>query len=88
MENLSERKSTDYEAVLYLYTASQIIPLNYIWSNILICQFNKLQNTKSDKNQLSETELNEFNKLKSWIFSKQISTKIKNNTRINTSLDL
>lgn len=72
-------KSTDYEAMVYLHTASLAFPFNETWFNIYTYLFNNFykDNLPEDMKNIGVKELNsleiqELDKLKKWIYKQQV----------------
>jgi hypothetical protein len=72
--------STDYEAMVYLHTASLATPLSREMTNVYSYLFSKYH-TKQAKgiglymDKITETEERELSRLKKWIFEKQMKSK-------------
>lgn len=77
INNIDENKSTDYEAMLYLHTASFENPLSHSWYKLYVHTFSKYHNIKQilgnePMEKIHENEFEYLNDLKSWIYNKQI----------------
>jgi len=73
-----EESATDYEAMVYLYTASLAVPFSERWYNIYTYLFSKYYPEQAKKigvyrNALSELEQHELSRLKKWIYEKQLN---------------
>jgi len=73
-ENLD--MATDYEAMVYLHTASLAAPMNSRWCRIYLYLFKKFYPKKADfiseaDATVSKYELRYLNDLKRWIYRKQ-----------------
>lgn len=69
-------RATDYEALIYLHTASLATPLGHHWSKIFFYLFKKFYPDKSDFISEYEAEIDEYCRqelegLKRWIFRRQ-----------------
>jgi len=79
IERLSEPFSdtaTDYEAMVYLHTASLALPLSQEWYNIYTFLFTKYHPEKAKEigvhtERISELEQRELAQLKKWIYRQQ-----------------
>jgi hypothetical protein len=72
-----DQECTDYEACLYLMTASQVAPFDRVWFKIYASLFAKAFPDKSkeifrDPEQLESYEEQELHRFKQWIYKKQI----------------
>jgi hypothetical protein len=68
--------ATDYEAMVYLHTASLATPLSREMTNIYSYLFSKYRTKQAKEigvyiDKISETEQRELTKLKKWIYDKQ-----------------
>jgi len=75
-----EETSTDYEAMVYLHTASLAVPLSQEWYNIYAFLFSKYYPEKAKeigvyKEQVTEREQKKLLELKKWIYKQQMSEK-------------
>jgi hypothetical protein len=73
-----EEISTDYEAMVYLYTASLAVPFSQEWYNIYTFLFSKYYPEKAKeigvyKEQITEREQKMLLDLKKWIYKQQIN---------------
>ena len=83
MERLSDLLSetaTDYEAMVYLHTASLAAPLSEEWQNIYAYLFSKYHPREARKigvyrDELTEAERRKLLNLKKWIYKRQMSLK-------------
>lgn len=74
---VDDEMSTDYEAMVFLHTASLAQPFNQTWFNIYTYLFNQFHGDIVPKPNIGATELNEMEKaelvnLKSWIYKQQL----------------
>lgn len=72
--------ATDYEAMVYLHTASLATPLSGEMTNIYSYLFSKYHTEQAKGigvylDNISETEEHELSQLKDWIFKKQMKDK-------------
>jgi hypothetical protein len=72
--------ATDYEAMVYLHTASLATPLSREMTNIYSYLFSKYHSEQAKEidiytDNISETEERELSRLKKWIFQKQMKSK-------------
>jgi len=70
--------ATDYEAMVYLHTASLATPLSTEMTNIYSYLFSKYHGEQAKgigvyTEKISETEQRELSNLKKWIYRKQIT---------------
>jgi len=68
--------ATDYEAMVYLHTASLAVPFSQEWYNIYTFLFSKYHPEQAKvigvyREQLTELEQHELTKLKKWIYQQQ-----------------
>jgi hypothetical protein len=73
----SEKIATDYEAMVYLHTASLAVPFSREWYNIYSFLFSKYYSEQARAignyiEDIAENEKLELSKLKKWIYKKQI----------------
>jgi len=80
MERLlaSEETSTDYEAMVYLHTASLAVPFTERWYNIYSFLFSKYYPEQAKtigvyREEITELEQRRLSCLKKWIYKQQIS---------------
>jgi len=76
----SDEAATDYEAMVYLHTASLAVPFSREWYDIYTFLFSKYYPDQAKrigvyKEKISEMEQHELSKLKKWIYEKQMSKK-------------
>jgi hypothetical protein len=69
--------ATDYEAMVYLHTASLATPLSREMTNVYSYLFSKYHTKQAMEigvyvDKISETEERELSQLKKWIFKKQM----------------
>lgn len=69
----SEDSATDYEAMVYLHTASLAMPLSREWYNIYTFLFSNYHSKQAKaigvhREQITELEQREFTRLKKWIY--------------------
>ena len=69
--------ATDYEAMVYLHTASLATPLSREMTNVYSYLFSKYHSEQAEGigiylDKISEMEQHELAKLKKWIYQKQI----------------
>jgi hypothetical protein len=69
--------ATDYEAMVYLHTASLATPLSMEMTNIYSYLFSKYHGEQAKRigvyaDKITDTEQRELSKLKEWIFKKQM----------------
>lgn len=72
----SEEAATDYEAMIYLHTASLVAPFSEDWYHIYSLLFSKYHPEQAKtidvyREQLSEMERRELTQLKKWIYRQQ-----------------
>jgi hypothetical protein len=72
--------ATDYEAMVYLHTASLATPLSREMTNVYSYLFSKYHTGQAKKidvymDKITETEERELSRLKKWIFQKQMKSK-------------
>lgn len=72
--------ATDYEAMVYLHTASLATPLSREMTNVYSYLFSKYHTEQAKKidvytDKISEAEERELSRLKEWIFQKQMKSK-------------
>lgn len=75
-----DETATDYEAMVYLHTASLAVPFNQEWYHIYSFLFSKYYPEQAKgigvyKEQLAEHEQRELSGLKKWIYKQQIDNK-------------
>jgi len=83
IERLAEpfsETATDYEAMVYLHTASLALPLSREWYNIYTYLFSKYHPEKAKEievhtERISELEERELSQLKKWIYRQQMEKK-------------
>jgi len=83
VERLAEpfsETSTDYEAMVYLHTASLALPLSREWYNIYTFLFSKYHPEKAKEidvhtERISELEQHELTQLKKWIYRQQMEVR-------------
>lgn len=68
--------ATDYEAMVYLHTASLAMPLSREWNNIYTFLFSKYHQEQAKgidvyREQITELEQRELTHLKKWIYRQQ-----------------
>ena len=72
--------ATDYEAMVYLHTASLATPLSREMTDVYSYLFSKFHTEQAKKievytDKITETEERELSRLKKWIFQKQMKSK-------------
>ena len=75
--NPFDESATDYEAMVYLFTASLAVPFSERWYNIYTFLFSKYYPEEAKRigvyrDNLSELEQYELSRLKKWIYEKQM----------------
>jgi len=80
LANPSSDTATDYEAMIYLHTASLATPLSREMQNIYSFLFSKYHSEQAKEigvyaEKITEQEQRELSRLKKWIYDKQILTK-------------
>ena len=73
-----EKSATDYEAMVYLFTASLAVPFSERWYNIYTFLFSKYYPEQAKRigvyrENISESEKRELSRLKKWIYQKQMN---------------
>ena len=76
LSNLLSETATDYEAMIYLHTASLAAPLPEEWRNIYEYLFSKYHPEEAKKigvyrDKLNELEVRKLDDLKKWIYKRQ-----------------
>ena len=76
--NLLSETATDYEALVYLHTASLAAPLSEEWQNIYAYLFSKYHPKEARKigvyrDELTELERRKLADLKKWIYKRQMN---------------
>jgi len=76
LANPSSETATDYEAMVYLHTASLATPLSREMTNIYSFLFSKYHSEQAKgigvyAEKITEQEQRELSKLKKWIYDKQ-----------------
>lgn len=76
LADFSAETSTDYEAMVYLHTASLAMPLSREWHHIYTFLFSKYYSEQAKaigvhREQISELEQRELRHLKKWIYRQQ-----------------
>jgi len=71
--------ATDYEAMVYLHTASLAVPFSEDWRNIYMYLFSKYYPTHAErigvyKDKLTEQEKRKLKDLKKWIYKQQMNS--------------
>lgn len=74
----SEKTATDYEAMVYLHTASLAVPFSREWYNIYLFLFSKYYSEQARaignyREDIAEHEKLELSKLKKWIYKQQMN---------------
>lgn len=77
LANPSRETATDFEAMVYLHTASLATPLSHEMQSIYSFLFTKYHKEQAKgigvyTDRITETEQRELSKLKKWIYDKQI----------------
>jgi hypothetical protein len=77
LTNPLSETATDYEAMVYLHTASLATPLSHEMVNLYSFLFSKYYTEQAKEigtytDKITETEEKELAKLKRWIYDKQI----------------
>lgn len=78
VKDIQEKKATDYEAMLYVSTASLAVPLDHDWVKLYTRLFREFYGSeKSDyigitEEKVYENELHQLYRLKSWIYKRQM----------------
>ena len=80
LKDILSETATDYEAMVYLHTASLAAPLAEEWRNVYEYLFSKYypeeaRKTGVYKDMLTETESRKLIELKKWIYKRQMSHK-------------
>lgn len=80
LANPLRETATDYEAMVYLHTASLGAPLSREMTNIYSYLFSKYHTEQAKEigvcmDKISETEERELSQLKNWIYKKQMKNK-------------
>lgn len=70
--------ATDYEAMVYLHTASLAVPISQEWYHIYSFLFSKYHPEQAKKigvykDQITELEQRELRRLKEWIYRQQMA---------------
>jgi len=76
----SKEAATDYEAMVYLHTASLAVPFTEKWFHIYSFLFSKYHPEQAKEigvhtEQISELEQHELSQLKKWIYRQQMEVK-------------
>ncbi len=77
-KEIDQERCTDYEAMLYLHTASLMNPFSHSWYKIYMHTFSKfydinmILNSDEKLEKIYDNEMDDLNHLKSWIYKKQI----------------
>jgi len=74
----SEETATDYEAMVYLHTASLAVPFSEDWYHIYSFVFSKYYPEQAKEigvygEEITEIEQRELSRLKKWIYRQQLS---------------
>ena len=77
VKDLLSETATDYEAMIYLHTASLAAPLAKEWRNVYEYLFSKYHPDEARRmgvyrNELSELERRKLEDLKKWIYKRQM----------------
>jgi hypothetical protein len=80
MANPLGETATDYEAIVYLHTASLATPMSTEMTNIYSYLFSKYHGEQAKRigvylDKVTETEEHELMRLKKWIFEKQTKSR-------------
>jgi hypothetical protein len=83
MERLLESSpetATDYEAMIYLHTASLAVPFSEEWYNIYSFLFSKYHSEQAKaigvyREKITEQEQRELSRLRQWIYKQQTGKK-------------
>lgn len=80
LANPSRETATDFEAMVYLHTASLATPLSREMTDVYSYLFSKYYTEQAKKidvytDKITETEQRELSNLKKWIYRKQITGK-------------
>ncbi|RLI39580.1 hypothetical protein DRO64_10340 [Candidatus Bathyarchaeota archaeon] len=80
LSDLLSKTATDYEAMVYLHTASLAAPLSEEWQNIYAYLFSKYHPREARKigvyrDELTEAEKRKLLDLKKWLYKRQMSLK-------------
>jgi len=73
-----DEKATDYEAMVYLHTASLAVPFSREWYNIYTYLFSKYHPEQARtigvyREQITDIEKRELTNLKKWIYKQQMT---------------
>ncbi len=77
-KEIDKQRCTDYEAMLYMHTASLMNPFSHSWYKLYLHTFSKFYdiNMILDKDEklekIYDNEMQDLNHLKSWIYKRQI----------------
>jgi len=74
----AEETATDYEAMIYLHTASLAVPFSEEWYHIYSFLFSKYHPDQAKgigvyREEITELEQRELSRLKNWIYRQQTS---------------
>jgi len=73
---IDDGMSTEYEVMVYLHTASLVIPFNQIWYDIYTYLFNKYHSDiipeVIGKTEIDNQEKEELIKIRKWIYRQQV----------------
>jgi len=77
LSNPFSNTATDYEAMVYLHTASLAVPFSEEWRNIYMYLFSKYYPKHAErigvyKDELTELEKRKLEDLKKWIYKQQM----------------
>lgn len=80
LANPSRETATDFEAMIYLHTASLATPLSREMTDVYSYLFSKYYTEQAKgigvyMDKITETEERELSRLKNWIYKKQIEKK-------------
>lgn len=78
LKDISSDSATDYEAMVYLHTASLAVPLSKDWFNIYAYLFSKYHPKEAKrigvyKEKLTKLENRKLEDLKKWIYKQQMN---------------
>ena len=80
IKEIDNQRCTDYEAMLYMHTASLVNSFSHTWYKLYMHTFSQFYDINQilDKGEklekIYDNEMDDLNHLKSWIYKKQIDS--------------
>lgn len=78
VKDIQDKKATDYEAMLYISTASFVSPLSHEWVKLYTQLFRRYYGAENSdaigitEEKVYDNELHQLDRLKSWLYQKQM----------------